>query len=127
MAYTTPTAAQFKARFPAFSAVADETVDAFIAEANRNVDTSWLEADYQRAIMYLAAHLMTIEDVLGEAPDGFKFSGGVITSEKLGDAQTNYGNTANASAAYPGDYGATVYGRQFATLLKLNQPAVLVV
>jgi hypothetical protein len=64
MAHEVPTAADLKARYPAFADVADATVDIHIADASTTgVDTSWLEADYAPAISALAAHNMALLNI----------------------------------------------------------------
>lgn len=120
MPYTTPTADELQARHTKFASVADATIDAYITEANRTVDETWLEDDYQPAIMYLAAHLMVMEGVLGGKVD----TAGLITSRKLGDASVTYGK-AMADNLNISDYGATAYGRRYQDLLRRNHPAVV--
>lgn len=116
MPYTLPTANELQARYPAFATTADGTVDTAIAEAARFVDESWFEDDYQPAIMALAAHNMTMEGALG----GTVQNGGAITSEKLGDASTSYGNAISDSKTVS-DWSQTVFGRKFLLLLRVNQ------
>ena len=121
MPYSVPTATDLKARFPIFATVADATVTACIADASRFVDTSWLEADYQPAIMFLAAHYLVTEGATGANPA----AAGPITGERLGDASVNY--AAPSASAQVSDYANTVYGKRFLALLRVNQPGVLVV
>lgn len=118
MPYVVPTPAQFKIRFPAFAAVADATVQALLTEAARNVDESWFEKDYQPAIMYLAAHYLKLEGVLGDDVNVT----GPITSERLGDASVTYANAQ--TGVMMTQYGTTLYGRRYYELLRVNQPAV---
>jgi hypothetical protein len=117
--YVLPTAAEFKARFePSFDSLSDAYIDAMIAEAARNVDETWEDLDYQPAIMFLTAHNISEEQSLG----GIIGAPGMITSEKLGDAQDTY--AANGSIDALSIYGGTVYGRRFAQLQRVNVPAV---
>lgn len=61
MAYTIPTPANVKARFPEFVDVADETIQPFIDAAGIWVDTfMWTETDYYYAIVYLTAHYLAL-------------------------------------------------------------------
>jgi hypothetical protein len=122
MAYTTPTAAQLKARHPAFAAVPDLTVEAFITDANRDVDTTWLEADYARAIMLLACHLMVREGIIGSSV----VDGAVVQSEKLGDASTTYAVPQQSGSSETNDFQSTTYGQQFARVRRQNVGGPLV-
>ncbi len=119
MPYTLPTSTEFIARFPAFAAVDDGYIDLMIGEAARNVDDSWAELDYQPAIMFLAAHNMVEEGILGRDID----ASGAITSSKLGDAQDSYASPVNSDSS--SIYGSTVYGRRFAQLQRVNVQAVV--
>lgn len=118
MPYTIPTAAEFKARFPAFSELDDTYINSMIAEAARNVDECWSEDDYQPAILYLTAHNISEEQSLG----GIYGTPGMVTTSKLGDAQDTY--ATNNSIDGNSIYGGTIYGRRFAQLQRLNVPAV---
>lgn len=115
MAYTIPTAADFKARFTRFAAVADATIDIYITEAANKVDDSWLEQDYATAILYLAAHLYVQESGTGADRPG------VITSESFGPMSVSYAVGSQSN----GGYQATEYGRRFAELAALNFPGVV--
>lgn len=56
MPYTAPTAADLKARYPAFAAVADVTVTAVLADALLDVGETWIEDHRAPAMLALAAH-----------------------------------------------------------------------
>ena len=120
MPYVLPTAVEFKARFaPAFAELDDPYIDTMIEEAGRNVDSCWLEDDYQTAILYLTAHNIAEEKSLG----GIYGKPGMKTSSKLGDAQDTY--ATNGSIDSYGIYGTTIYGRRFAQIQRVNVPAVV--
>lgn len=116
MPYEKPTAAQLKARHPAFSELADPYIDAVIADANRFVDETWCEPDYQPAIMFLAAHMLVCEGALGGDVD----TPGPVVSDKLGDAAVTYANAVDSSKSVS-DYSSTAYGRRYLELLRVNQ------
>lgn len=127
MAYTAPTAAELKAMYPAFAAVPDDTVSAYIVRANRMVDSTWTEGDYADAIMLLACHLMTLTglgagaeaQVNAQGMAGFKtIRSGQLTLER--------GSGAGDGSNVPDEWSGSVYGRQFYWLLKRNKPAVAV-
>jgi hypothetical protein len=121
MSHTVPTAAEFKARHTAFAAVADGTVDTFLAEASRSVSTCWAEADYADAIMYLAAHLYSEEQSAGGIKAASK--AGPIKRVKADTVEIEYAGSFLSDA----NLSSTVYGRRFLALRQRNVPAVLVV
>lgn len=135
MPYIDPTAAEFKAKFPTFAAVADATINLAIGEANASVDTTWVEADYQPAIMYLAAHIMTIDGVViagaGLGEGAGIINAGLVSSMKVGDVQVALGGGSGGAsgAALQAKSGlrATPYGQRYLELLRRNQPAILLV
>jgi hypothetical protein len=105
VAYTEPTAADLKARFPAFAAVADATIDSWLTATEMPVDQSWPEATYGPAKMAWAAHMMAETGVLaggGAIPAG-------VTSFKSG----TFSATVSDKLASATGYDSTVYGRQF--------------
>jgi len=112
MAYTAPSAADLKARFPAFSAVDDTVVDSALGEAARKVDETWTEADFAQARMYYAAHVMTL-DGLGTSREakllGFK-------RIKVGSLELERGGDGSVA----GDLASTTYGKRFLDLVRCN-------
>lgn len=114
MAYTIPTAAELKAIYTDFAAVADAPVTHYIERAARMVDTTWTEGDYATAIMLLACHLMVTQG-LGTGNDA-KLAG--FTMIKSG--QLTLQRAADNASDNP--WAASKYGSQFYALLKLNKP-----
>lgn len=134
MPYTKPTAAEFKAKFPTFAAVGDPTIDLAITEASASVDTSWVEADYQPAVMYLAAHIMTIDGVVLAGSDLGSAAGvinaGLVSEMKVGDVSVKLGGAAGAGGGAGGSMTglrATGYGLRYLELLRRNRSPVYVV
>lgn len=119
MPYVVPTVAELQTRYPVFLGVDDAVISAVIVDAARNVDATWLEADYQPAIMALAAHMLVEEGATGR---DVEFAG-AITSSKLGDAQDSYSGLTAAQAA--GEFSSTAYGRKFMQLRALNCQGVV--
>lgn len=125
MAYTVPTATEFKARHARFAAIADGTVTAYLTEAAGMVGTGWADADGPAGIMYLAAHLMIMEGAA--APT--KVAPGVGNQVKkvvAGEVETEFAIEASKG------YAATVYGERYLELANRNglgprSAAVLVV
>lgn len=123
MAYTAPTATEFKARFsPTFDNVGDPRVEAVLAEAVDHVDTSWREADYAPAINYWTAHTLVVEGALGgdlSAIAGIQ-AGRPVSSFSLGDASVSF-EKGGASGSGSSPYSATSYGQQYLALLMANK------
>lgn len=130
MPYITPTATVFKARYPEFDAVSDTRVDVFVGEALHLVDETWVENDYQPAIMALAAHRLVME---GEPAlsNGIPFNpspsqSGNIVRRRVGDVEVELESSSdNVSdrdkrSSFLLDLSKTPYGRRFTQLLRLN-------
>lgn len=115
------TAAGLKARYPEFAAVADATVDVWIGDAARNVDTTWFADDIDRATYALAAHYMASGGVMSGAVS----TPGPVTSMKLGDASETYGSWGGSMSM--SEFSTTTYGVAFLRMLRSNQPAVAIV
>lgn len=124
MAYDLPTAAELKLRYPAFAAVADDTVTYWIEDATRSVDTSWSEGDYAPALMSLAAHNMALTGLGAEASALASLPAGVtrIKSASFEAAFTDAAANARAS----GSFDATRYGQEYLLLLRRNKAGPLV-
>jgi hypothetical protein len=125
MAYTVPTAADLKTRYPAFAAVADATVNAMIVEANRSVDETWTEGDYAPAIMALAAHIMATEG-LGTDPDSQSNTGQMSNFQMIKSGQLTLQRKQSATGTADW-YASTRYGNRYLELLGRNKPGVAVV
>lgn len=122
MSYTVPSASTFKARHPRFASVLDGTVDLYLAEAASHVGTAWTDADGPAGIMYLAAHLMTMEGAI--APTKIAMGvGNQIKKVKAGDVETEFSTDAKSSAIGGkawATYGTTVYGQRYLDLAARN-------
>ena len=114
-------AADVKSRFPEFADVDDDVVTAAIAEAQRNVDDTWLEDDRDPAVTFLTAHKLTIG---GLGTNAGNAGSGVVVSEKLGDASVTYAQGGDARSS---EIRSTYYGREYDRLLRLNHPGILTV
>ena len=118
MAYTVPTYQDLVARFPEFRSVAPQRASAILAEAARNVDTSWIEADYQPAILYLAAHMIVMEDGANAGANAALGSGPIRTMS-LGNASETYASPGGDSLKNS-EFGMTIYGIRFLRLRYAN-------
>ncbi len=107
--------AELKAIFPAFTAVADATVQFWLSRAARQVDTSWPEEDRDFARRLLACHLMT-EQGLGTGAEAEMFRAGAAGFDSLKSGSLTLTRAAPNVTGATGAYGTTQYGRQFAVL-----------
>jgi hypothetical protein len=123
MAYVVPDSSDFKARFPAFASYDDTYIDLVIEEAALSVNETWIETDYQPAILYLTAHLITTE---AGGPGGVAGQSGPVQSESFGPISKSYA-VAKGASGNVSLYSSTEYGRRYLTLLKRNFPAVAVI
>jgi hypothetical protein len=128
MSYTTPTSAEFLVRFPIFEDKDTALIDMLLLEATNSIDQSWREEDYQIAIMYLTAHLLSTDN--SEEGTDVEFGsegGGAIASESFGGMSISYASPASANSGVSSQYSSTIYGRRFAVLLKNNRPGVVAI
>lgn len=129
MAYTEPTFATFKARYPEFAPVSDDLVTLVLQEAIAQVGDTWVEKDRARAQMLLAAHTLTMEGEPGRTTTGQGSAGtGPIKRDKVGDVETEFATpTASNSSSGLSGYLLTAYGKAFLDLMRRNFPAVAAV
>lgn len=120
MAYTIPTPADLKARYPAFAAVADLTIQTYIDDAStQSVDTSWIEADYSLAIAAKAAHEMALVNI-GSHGEAAGYAAAGLTSVRSGNFQASFAESA-VGRANRGGLDATPYGRVYKRLLRRSK------
>lgn len=133
MPYTVPTAAQFRAKFPTFAAVADATIALALTDASASVDLEWADADYQPAILYMAAHILVSDGVVTAASDLGSAAGvinaGLVSEMKVGDVMVKLdtGAAGSGRAGSGSTLAGTIYGRRYIDLLRRNKAAVAIV
>lgn len=105
--------AVLRLRYPAFASVRDSIISYWLTDAERIVTADWDEAERDPATMALAAHNMAMAGALqveaGQIPAG-------VTSFRSGSFSVTVSD-AQASAT---GYEATIYGREFAAMLRRN-------
>lgn len=129
MAYTPPTPASFKARYPEFAPVSDVLIQLVLQEAFDEVGDTWLERDRARAQMLLTAHKLTMEGEPGRSVSGQGSAGtGTVRRRKVGDVEVEFATPGSGVGGFAATgYTATVYGQEFLALLKKNFPSPMVV
>lgn len=90
-----------------FAAVADATLDIYIARATARVSADWSDTIRDTAILYLAAHLYALD------AQGTGAASGAVSSESAGSVSRSYAVSATSTG-----YGATHWGRVFEQLLR---------
>lgn len=116
MPYTTPTLQDFRDRFPALAAVPDARVEYWLARPEP-VTTSWIEADYQPAILELTAHNLVSNDEVPASGEGGAMAG--VKSFKSASMDVSFTDRA-ANAGLDGGYASTKYGQRFKVYLRRN-------
>lgn len=114
MAFTQPTVADFRLRFPAFEAVSDERIQYWL-DHHAPVTTAWIEGDYQDAILELTAHNLVVNDEVPGSGDGGAMAG--VTRFRSASMDVSFSEKA-ANAGLDGDYDATKYGQRFKIYLR---------
>lgn len=112
MAYTSPTAADLKARYPEFASVGVVTIDDALQEAALFVDQSWPDQDtFTLARLLYAAHILAASG-LGDTQAASGYAGLILKSEKSGDTQFEYGQAGGSSSSRD-NMLSTSYGKRF--------------
>ena len=126
MAYTAPTASDLKTRFPKFAAVDDTVINSALTEAARQVDQTWLEADYALAMMLLACHIMVMDGHGADTQAQLSSLSG-FSRIKSGDLEVSRGDGAGGSSSGGDTTQATTYGQRFAEIRRRNFPPISIV
>jgi hypothetical protein len=100
------TLATLRARTGEFSATSDAAVQAAIDEAERSTNRTAYGAKADDAVIYLAAHLLTLDAMTSPPP-------GAVASQSIGGASVSY---VAPRVPIAGDRGATKWGRRRAAL-----------
>ena len=107
MPYSPPNLATFRALYPAFDAVADATVQAWLDKGETET-ANWPDADRDDGIMLFTAHRLTTQGLgSGAIPSG-------VTSFKSG----TFSATVSDGLASKTGFAATSYGRDYIALAK---------
>lgn len=125
MALDPPDLASFRARYPAFAAVPDDTVTYWLADSVRFVDESWpIVTDRDPAMMAVAAHNMIAYSVAGLTDGDITalLSAGVTDFQSGGREGFRVSFSPDAiKAALDGNYDGTKPGQEYLRLLRRNK------
>lgn len=117
MAYTEPSLADFRARFPEFDALDDALVQTVLDEAITEAGDNWPDRDRARAQLYLTAHILAAEG--GTQRTGTVTVGGEIKAHQVGGERTEY-STSSESASSAFGKSRTPYGDRYDELVRRN-------
>jgi hypothetical protein len=123
VSYTTPTAADFKARFPEFGTVPDSLITAIIAEQEPQVGPTWEDRDRRPALLHLVAHMLSLAGWPAKDQSGAtgNVGNGRMKRRKVGDVEVEYATAASGGAGGGvSQYASTSYGQTFLTYLRRN-------
>ena len=120
-----PDVDDFRARFPEFADTADAAIELAIEDAGDEVDEEvWMEKDYAKGVLFLAAHFLIAAGSQGETTE----DGGVaVKSESLGRFSVTYDNGVQSSSSSGDDFDSTEYGKRYIRLLGRNSKRLLIV
>jgi hypothetical protein len=122
--YAKPLPPHLKQRYPAFADVDAGTVQYWLTDAERSVDTSWSEGDYAAGLMALAAHNMALAGYGTDAAKLAVIPAGV-SRFKSGSLDVTL-TDASANARMGASYDSTRYGQEYLALLRRNRGGPLV-
>jgi hypothetical protein len=119
MSYIAPTLDEFVVQFPEFIEQPSARINAALATAALTVDDAWLEQSYQPAILWLAAHILSRQQVAASFAD----APGEIASESIGRISVSY------RAGTPGfaSLSTSMYGAEYLALLRGNHAGPILV
>ena len=120
MAYVQPTATTLKSRFPAFAAVADETVEYWLTDARLIVTDAWIEGDRAPAEMALAAHNLALSGAGSAGGAVANLAAMGVTDFKSASMSVSL-DAETVRRSGNGGYSSTRYGVQFLTYLRRNR------
>lgn len=145
-----PTVAEFRAAFPEFANVSDPQVQLYLDIAMQWVDTYWYSPDAKIAVMFAAAHYLSMHDqasggeITGEGEAG---GGGGVVDPELGkiwvksvrfrDRQVTYdrvgadsqkaSSSGGSVAASDEFWSATNYGQMYLSFRRRNVAHIAVI
>jgi len=145
-----PTVEEFRKVFPEFSEVSDEQIEFYLYTAMQWVDTFWYPVDAKLAVLYAAAHYLSLHDRAsgGEITSGDNGGSGSVTDPEVGkiwvksvrfrDRQVSYervgaASEKNSSSGSGSDTSAsefwesTPYGQIYLSFRRRNVAHVAVV
>lgn len=145
-----PSVAEFRAMFPEFSEVSDEMIQLRLDEGMLWVDTFWYPIDAKFAVMYAAAHYLSLHDKAsgGEISAGEDSGGGgsvvdpeigkiwiksvrfrdrSVVYDRVGASEEKASGSGSEAAASAEFWTSTPYGQMYLSYRRRNVPHVAVI
>lgn len=120
MSFELPTAAELKARFPAFAEVDDDVVTDVINETKTSAGTHFVtEADVKLARLLYAAHTLTL-DGFGGSTEAELSQNGLMGFQSVTSGRLSFTRGANGVASSNSTLDQTQYGRRYKEILARN-------
>lgn len=113
-----PLLTAFRMRYPAFAAVDAGTIVYWLKDADRFVNDSW-GTDADPARLAYAAHQMSLNGTPGIAAGATAQIPAGVTKFKSASMDVSISDSA-ANRSISGGWSATVYGQEFAVMLRRN-------
>lgn len=118
MAYDAPSPADLIQRYSAFADVDTDVIQYWLTDAERFVDTTWIEGDYAPALMAYAAHSMAIDGIGADGGSSELPAG--LTSFKSAELAVTFSQAA-ADDRVTGSLSSTRYGAEYVRLRRRNK------
>lgn len=117
--YVKPLPQHLRLRYPAFEEEPTATIQYWLTDAERFVDSSWTEGDYAAGLMAMAAHNMMLA---GLGTDAAAISGlpAGITNFKSASLSVSFADGVAADRT-TGALASTRYGAEYQTLARRNR------
>lgn len=119
MPYTVPSASDLTDRYPEFASAPAPRIEYWITDAQRTVTTSWIEGDYQPAILAYAAHRLKLEGLGASGGAVGELAAMGVTDFKSASMSVSFDAEAVRKAG-DGEWGSTRYGTEFKLFLRRN-------
>lgn len=110
---------KFRAKFCEFSKVEEGLILSFIDEAKLEISPKIWGKYYENAVIYLAAHLLSMQGVLNQENQSQIRE---VTSKSVGALSISYASAKTGFEGLSGSYYLTKYGKRFLELKRLINP-----
>lgn len=110
---------------PEFNEITDEKLEGFIDVYANLVSKRYFGKHYNKAIVFLVAHQLTLLNIASNSEAGAGDSSliaGDVLMEKEGDLQRQYGNVNTSNSEADSLLNKTYYGKMFISLRSALRP-----